>query len=185
MLTAATASVPSRPTQYRSIRKYSVWNTMLTSMKLVVLSRCLLIEPVVRSCTPLRRYRLAARALLLFHHARDVRHQLLGIVDDAVLDRVLHAADPFALAGGVIELQRAAAVEHLEVLERVVLDDREIGEHAGADRSELRLLSLRLEERLGGVERRAAERLDGMEPGFLQHLQLLDRGEARRVVDEA
>src|SRR2546430_10581665 len=50
MPTAATASVPSRPTQYRSTRKYSVWKTMATSMKLVVLSRCLVMGPVVMSC---------------------------------------------------------------------------------------------------------------------------------------
>ena len=50
MPTAATASVPSRPTQNRSMRKYSVWKAMVTSMKPVVLSRCRVMEPVVRSC---------------------------------------------------------------------------------------------------------------------------------------
>ena len=48
--TAATDVVPSRPTQYRSIRKYSVWKTIITSMKLVVLSRWPVSEPLVRSC---------------------------------------------------------------------------------------------------------------------------------------
>ena len=50
MPTAATASVPRRPTQNRSTRMYSVWKIMLTSMKLVVLRRWPVSEPVVRSC---------------------------------------------------------------------------------------------------------------------------------------
>ncbi len=50
MPTAATASVPRRPTQNRSTSTYNVWKIMLTSMKLVVLSRWPVSDPVVRSC---------------------------------------------------------------------------------------------------------------------------------------
>src|SRR5688572_13414472 len=48
--TPATASFPSRPTQYRSTRKYSVWKTIVTSMKLAVLIKCAEMGPLVRSC---------------------------------------------------------------------------------------------------------------------------------------
>src|SRR5687768_9148440 len=49
MATPATDAVPSRPTQYKSTRKYSVWKIIVTSMKPVVFNRCPLIGPVVMS----------------------------------------------------------------------------------------------------------------------------------------
>ena len=45
-----------------------------------------------------RQLRDAALRLLLLHHPRHVRQQLPRVVDDAVLDRVLDAADPLGLA---------------------------------------------------------------------------------------
>jgi hypothetical protein len=39
-LTVAAASLPRRPTQYKSIKTWSVWDTIATSMKLEVFSRC-------------------------------------------------------------------------------------------------------------------------------------------------
>src|SRR5688572_6512208 len=79
-----------------------------------------------------RRGRLRrALLLLLLDHRRDVREQGLGVVDDPVLDRVLHAADMFRLAGLVVEADGAGAVEHLEVLQRVLIDDHHVGEQPG------------------------------------------------------
>ncbi len=49
MPTAATDAVPSRPTQYRSTSTYKVWKSIMSSMKLIVFNRCLVMDPVVRS----------------------------------------------------------------------------------------------------------------------------------------
>ena len=46
------------------------------------------------------------------------------------------AADAFDRAVLVVELIAAGAVEDLEVLERVLLDDDEVGEHAGLARAD-------------------------------------------------
>ena len=69
-------------------------------------------------------------------------------------------------------LQRAGAVEHLEVLQRILIDDHQVGQHAGADDAELRRLALRLGERHRAVHRRGLDDLERMEAGLLQHLEL-------------
>ena len=81
--------------------------------------------------------------------------------------------------------RRTGAVEHLEVLQRVLVDDDHVGEHAGADDAELRRLALRLAQRQRAVHRRRLDDLERMEAGFLQHLQLVDVAEAVGLVDEA
>ena len=118
-------------------------------------------------------------------HGRDVGEQLPGVVDDAVLDRVLHAADALGLAGAVVQAQRARAVEHLEVLERVLVGDHEIGEQPGTDDAHVDRQSARLVEALGAVQRRGADHLERVEAGLLEQLELLDVAEAVELVDVA
>ena len=59
---------------------------------------------------------------------RHVGEQLFRVVDDALLYRVPDAADPLRFARLVVETQRARAVQHLQVLQRVLIDDQEIGQ---------------------------------------------------------
>ena len=60
-------------------------------------------EVQVNLCEPDVGRRRPASVLLLLDHGRHVGQQLLRVVDDAVLDRVLDAADPFRLAGLIVQ----------------------------------------------------------------------------------
>ena len=62
-----------------------------------------------RPCRPAH----GARPLLflLLHNRRHVREQLLRVVHDPVLDRVLDAADALDLAGAIVQSQGAGAVD--------------------------------------------------------------------------
>src|SRR6185437_1766234 len=78
----------------------------------------------------------AALRFLVGDHPAHVGEQFLRVVDDAVLDRVLHAADAMRLAVGT-EADMAGAVEHLQIRERVFLEHDEVGELARFDRAEV------------------------------------------------
>src|SRR6186997_2202798 len=60
--------------------------------------------------------RLRSARLLFLDHRRDVREQFLRVVDDAVLDRPLDAADALGDAGLIVQSHRAVGIEHFEVL---------------------------------------------------------------------
>src|SRR6188508_3854718 len=69
--------------------------------------------------------------------ARDVGSEFLRVVDDAILDRVLDAADALDLAVLIVQLDRAGRIEHLEILERILIDDDHVGEEARPDDPEI------------------------------------------------
>ena len=75
----------------------------------------------------------------------------------------------------------ARAVEHRQVLQRILLDHHEVGELARLDRADLLVHS----QRLAPLQRGGADHLERMEPGLAQQLQLADVGEAVELVDEA
>src|SRR6266508_3860591 len=81
---------------------------------------------------------------LLLDHARHVGQQLLGVIDDAVLDRPLDAADSLSLAGLFIELERAGSVQDLEIFERVLVNDHQVGQQPWPHYAEFDRLALRL-----------------------------------------
>src|SRR5262245_12107608 len=85
-----------------------------------------------------------SRAPLIVHHLRYIGEQLLRVVQNAILDRPLHAADLLGLSRPVVQLQRARAIEDFQVLERVLIDDHEIGEHARTHRADLDGLCTRI-----------------------------------------
>ncbi len=120
------------------------------------------------------------------HHRRDVGQQLPRIVDDAVLDRVLDASDAFGATGAIVQPQRAGAVQHLQILERVLIDDDQIGEQARPHECRTRAAcpSARASA-CAPWKRRRSNHLQRMEAGFLQQLELLDVAEAIELVDEA
>ena len=156
--------------------KMSVFFTTFMSFTVFMLSSCRYRPEPGTVCRSL---------LLLLDHRGDVGEQLLRVVDDAVLDRVLDAADALDLAGLVVQPHRARAVEHLEVLQRVLIDEHHVREQAAADDAELERLALRFVQRQRAVHRRRLNHFQRVEAGFLQHLELEDVAEAVGLVDEA
>ena len=84
----------------------------------------------------------------------------------------------------IVELHRTGGVEHLEILERVLIDEHHVGEQAGTDDAEVNGLAFRFVQRQRAVQRRRAHDLERMESCFLQHFQLEDVAEPVGLVDE-
>jgi hypothetical protein len=96
------------------------------------------------------------------------------VADDSVFDRVLDAADALDSVGLIVQPCGTGAVQHLQVLQRVLIDDRQVGEHARPDDAELDRPAFQLVQRLRRVHRRAADHLERMEAGLADELPLVD-----------
>ena len=119
------------------------------------------------------------------HHLGDIIQQPFGVVDDAVLDGVFDAPNPLGLAGFVVQPHEAGAIEDLEVGDRVLGHDDEVGQHPGADHAEVRRLAGGTGQGFRRVHRRASNHLERVEAGFLEEFHFLNGREAIGVVDEA
>src|SRR5438445_13540888 len=128
----------------------------------------------------LRQYRNPAARLLVRDHLAHLGEQLLGVEHDAVLDRVLHAADAMRLAV-LSKSDMAGAIQDLEIGERIFFEYDEIGELARFDRTQ----ALVLAERLRAVQRGRADHLERMEASLAQQFQFLNRAETGELKDEA
>src|SRR5258706_8052625 len=84
---------------------------------------------------------LRLRILGLLHHHLDVVQQFLGVVQDPVFHHVLDAADALDRAAGVVHADPAGAVEHFEILDRILIDQHEVRQHARPDDPKLHLRS--------------------------------------------
>src|SRR6056297_26243 len=145
------------------------------------------IAPPVLSARP-----LLARALVLgfgllrsLHHAGNICQQLLGVVHNTVLNRIFDAANALWLSGFIVKLHGARAVQDLEVLKRVFLNDNQIRQQPFLNQSILDGLALRLEDFLRPMQRRSSDDLQRMKARLLQEFHFLYIAEAVELVDEA
>ena len=127
----------------------------------------------------------ATLPLLLRHHAAHVGQELLRVVDDAVLNRPADAADTLGPARLVVQADGPGAVQHLQVLDGVLLHNQQVCQEPRAYDAELDGLTTGLEESFSPVQGGAPDDLQRMESGFLQELHLLNARKAHEVIGEA
>ena len=72
------------------------------------------------------------------------------MIDIPILDRPLHAAAPDELS--VLDIKHAGGIEVLQVLERVLVDEDQVGQESPADAAQLILHSQDLGVVAGGVD---------------------------------
>ena len=78
------------------------------------------------------------------HHSGHIGKELSSVIDNAILDRPSNAPDSFGFASLVIQLYSPGTEEHLQILERVLIYNDEVGKQALSDHAELDGCSLRL-----------------------------------------
>jgi hypothetical protein len=93
---------------------------------------------------------------------------------------VAHPADALDGAGLPIQPRVAVAVEHLEIGQRILADQHDVGLLAGHDGSGL----VAEAQQFRAVQRGCLDDLERIEPGFLQQFEFADEPEARDAVDE-
>src|SRR6185437_15277943 len=115
------------------------------------------------------------------HERAHIGEQLLGIVDDAVLDGVFQAAMPLDGVGRVVETHCAGTIQELEIGQRIMLVHEQVGAHADVDGTDLVL------DAAEGcaLRSRGTNHFQRMEAGLLQQLELPDIAETEDLVDEA
>ena len=131
------------------------------------------VEPLMLPAALTRPTPPRAASSLLLHHARHIREQLFGVVDDPVLDRVLDAADAFLHAGFGVEALVTGAVEDFQVVHRVLRHNDKVGQEPLTNDPEFGQLARGIEEGLGAVHGRAADDFERMEAGLLEQLEFL------------
>ena len=94
----------------------------------------------------------AALSLLLLDHAAHVGQELLRVVNDAVLDRPADAADALDPARLVIQAEGPRAVQHLQILDGVLLHDHQICQEPRPHDAELDGFTTGLKESFGAVQ---------------------------------
>src|SRR5437588_7347696 len=115
----------------------------------------------------------------LGHELLDFRHQSWSVVGDAVFDGPFDTAGVHGLA--VADFVDSRGVKHLQVFERVAVDDEYVGHVAGADAAEARLLAQYARVVAGGV----LNHFEWLKTGLLLQFQLANQTEAVHLIDEA
>src|SRR5665811_551686 len=131
------------------------------------------------------RYRVGLRTSLatslrsrVRHHRLHVRKQCWRVVRDAILDGPLHAARAYDLP--VTHVVDARGVEHLQILERIVVHHDQVGEEPSAHASKVGLSPQNARVVAGGV----LNDLQRLKARLLLELEFSNEAETVHLINE-